>query len=148
MATLSETIGGFPIKAHLGRRSVDVVHYSVNKSGAVRMAIEKMLEGTKGTKGAEGKEGEEKEKEEKEEPVEDNANGLIGEEEEEEEEDDKDDEDEEGLATVLCMLTGHESTDEELFAMLSERYSCGKRCFCLGRCDDVVIGTSTLFIIF
>ena len=145
MATLSETIGGFPIKAHLGRRSVDVVHYSVNKSGAVRMAIEKMLEGTKGTKGAEG---EEKEKEEKEEPVEDNANGLIGEEEEEEEEDDKDDEDEEGLATVLCMLTGHESTDEELFAMLSERYSCGKRCFCLGRCDDVVVWYQYFIVIF
>jgi trehalose-6-phosphate synthase/trehalose-6-phosphatase len=98
MSTLSETIGGFPIRTHLGRRSVDVVHVSVNKCAAVKMAILKLTESNSSNYDNYMK-------------CETNNQQLNG---------------EKGashLATILCMLTGHEATDEHLFKYLSDNYT-------------------------
>jgi trehalose-6-phosphatase len=78
LSTLTETIAGFPIKAHLGKRSVDVIHYSVDKKDAVRLALNKLT-----------------------------SNNAIP------------------MKTVVCILTGHEATDENLFKMLSKEYRVG-----------------------
>ena len=78
LSTLTETIAGFPIKAHLGKRSVDVIHYSVDKKDAVRLALNKLTSN--------------------------NARPMK---------------------TVVCILTGHEATDENLFKMLSKEYRVG-----------------------
>ena len=40
LSTLSETIGGLPIKAHMGHNSVDVIHVAVDKGSAVAFAID------------------------------------------------------------------------------------------------------------
>ena len=42
LATLSETIGGMPVRAYRARQSVDVVHIAVDKGAAVRLAMEKL----------------------------------------------------------------------------------------------------------
>ena len=40
LSTLSETTAGLPIKTHLGKRSVDVIHVAVSKGAAVSLAID------------------------------------------------------------------------------------------------------------
>ena len=90
LSTLTETIGGFPIKAHLGRRSVDVIHYSVDKTDAVRLALQKMCPN-----------------ETKQNSDDNMTNSIVK------------------VDTVLCVLTGHEATDENLFKMLSKEYNIG-----------------------
>ena len=42
LSTLSETAAGLPIKTHLGKRSVDVIHVAVNKGAAVSLAMSRL----------------------------------------------------------------------------------------------------------
>ena len=131
LSTLSETTGGLPIKAHLGHNRVDVIHVAVDKGAAVALALAHLEEMIGDGENYSSVDAAFEDSEAKTEyaPVAVTGgaaivSGISGVKVDGRHVDGEHDNQIVGVkrkvCTVLCILTGKESTDENVFTLLKD----------------------------